>query len=205
MAGNFIIVYGDAGLGEHSAGDLFKICAQTHEKEVKTRAFPSVPSFGAGDKVNTYHISTVSELVKLLDVGDVMYLAYFGHSWNGGTGALYIGEADAPDTNLSNAGGKDDTPATKLPKDKFRRDAQIRLFGCRGGFGSDSIADQIAKHLRVKVYAYNNSGGSLFTQDKTLGHGKRRVKKADIEFTAFNKLKDTWLIPINGTPNFIVF
>jgi len=202
---NFIIVYGDKGTGEHNAGGLFEMSAKTHEREVKTRAFPNVPSFQAGDVINTYHISTVSELIKLLEVGDVIYLAYFGHSWNGGVGALYVGEADAPDTNLGNAGGANDTSVTKLPKDKFRRDAQIRLFGCRGAFGTDSIAAQIAAHLGIKIYAYNNSGGSLFTQDKTLGYGKRAVKKADIDFKKFNKLADTWLVPINGTPNFVAF
>jgi len=200
--GNFIITYGDKGTGVHNAGELFKMSAETHEREVKTRLFPKVPSFQAGDAISTHHISTVSELTKLLEVGNVTYLAYFGHSWDG---ALYIGEANAPDTNLGNAGGANDTSVAKLAKEKFGPGAQIRLFGCRAGFGGNPIAAQIRQHLGVKVFAYSNSGGSLFTQDKKLGYGQRAVKKSDIEFKAFNKLKDTWLIPINGTPNFVEF
>ena len=205
MGQNFIIVYGDPGMGDHNAGDLFKMSAKTHEKEVRSRLFPKIPAFTAKDTIGLHHISTVSDLITKLDVGEIVYLAYFGHGWNGGIGSLYIGEANAPDTNLSNGGGENNTSVTNLPKDKFRSDAQVRLFSCRGGYGTDSIAKQLSNHLGVTIYAYNNSGGSLFTQDKKLGYGQRAVKKSDIEFTAFDKLKDTWLIPINGTPNFVAF
>lgn len=179
--------------------------AATHEKELRSKLFLNVPAFETGDAVKIVEVSRGAAFIEALSIGNIAYLAYFGHSWNDGVGALYLHGADAPDTNLSNAGGVNDTAITKIPKENFRADAQIRLFGCQGAFGTNSAAEQFANHLKLKVYGYSNSGGSLFTQDKTLGHGKRAVKKADTEFKKFKKTSDTWLIPINGTPTFREF
>jgi hypothetical protein len=204
---NFVIVYGDAGQGTHNAGDLFQMAAKTHVNEVRTRTFPNTPQLTTNATISdpAIHISTVSDLTSAISIGNIAYLAYFGHSWNPGSGALYIGGANAPDTNLSNGGGVNDTPVSSLSKGLFRRDAQIRLFGCQGGFGSDSIAQQLATELQVKVFAYANSGGSLFTHDRDLGQGKRAVTRADISFNKFVKTKPTWLIPINGRALFTEF
>lgn len=198
---NFLIVCGDRGI-THNVGDLFIMAAATHEKEVKTRVFPNIPAFGEANSIRVVQLGTVGELVKEISGGDIGYLAYFGHA---GPQALYIGEESEPDTNLSNSGGRDDTPVSALAKDKFGPGAQVRIFGCKAGSGSGSVAEQLARHLGIKVYAYTNSGGSLFTQDKTLGHGKRAVTKSDIAFKAFKRTADTWLVPINGTPTFKEF
>ena len=139
---NFIIVYGDPGLSSHNAGRLFQLAAQTHEREVKANVFPGVPSFRKDvDKLVVTHISTVTALVNQLAVANVIYLAYFGHSWNTdiGPGVLYIGQNATPDTNLSNRqGNSSNTPVNVIPANYFRSDAQVRLFGCRGGYGMRS-------------------------------------------------------------------
>ncbi|MCK5232515.1 MAG: hypothetical protein KAR13_19735 [Desulfobulbaceae bacterium] len=153
------------------------------------------------------HISTVAGMVSAVSVGNVVYLAYFGHSGptRGGPGALFIGETASPGSNLTIRGNTNDRPATDIPANKFRTDAQVRLFGCRGGYGTDPIAQQMADQLRIPVYGYTNSGGSLFTTDSTLGHGGRAVRQIDINTPPPANATNVWLIPINGSPTFSRF
>lgn len=60
----------------------------------------------------------------------------------------------------------------------------------------------MADQLRIAVYAYTNNGGSLFTTDPALGHGRRAVKKADIDTPPARNSTSVWLVPINGSPTF---
>ena len=203
---NFVIIYGDPGLGRHNLGRQPELAALTHLREVSGSVFPGVPSFSGNDGVVDGHVSTVSELLQELAVGNVMYFAYFGHSWNReSNGALLINENAVPDGNLTNAPGPNNTPVTALSPGRFRADAQIRLFGCRGGFGSNSIAEQLRAHLGVTTYGYSNEGGSLFTTDRVLGHGSRSVTQADIDAKIPNHPENVWLVPANGTPTFRQF
>ncbi len=201
---NFVVVYGEPGVDGNNAGKLFALAARTHVKEVITRQFPGIPTFDAASKVNDPGtlVTRVRTLVDALDVPNIAYLAYFGHS---SESALYAGDAAAFDTNLSNNGGSWDTPLSVLPKGNFLANAQVRLFGCRAGHGSNSIAQQMASYLEVSVFAYPNSGGSIFTHDRDLGYGKRQTRQSDIDFTNFSHSRDIWLIPINGRPVFAKF
>jgi hypothetical protein len=206
---NFVIVYGDPGTGTHNAGRLFELAANTHAQEIKKGSFPgNIPLFKKDvDVMTVQHISTVMELVSAVNVGNIVYLAYFGHSWglDNASGVMYIGETASPGSNLTITGGANNRPSTDIPAAKFRTDAQVRLFGCRGRFGSDPIARQLADQLRITVYGYSNSGGSLFTTNMTLGHGGRSVKQLDIDTRPPANAKSVWLIPINGTPTFSSF
>jgi hypothetical protein len=203
---NFIIVYGDKGLGIHSLGNMPRFAAETHKREVGFNQFPGVPAFTAVDVLTIAHISTVSQLVVELQVGNIIYLAYFGHSNNNGNlGVLLIGEDNAPDTNLSNVIHPNCTPVNVLPPSKFRTDGQVRLFGCRGAYDGNSIAEQMAVHLHLPVYGYENNGGAIFTTDVTLGHGQRKVTQADLEATTPNSPANLWLVPANGQPSFVSF
>ena len=124
---NFVIVFGDKGAGPHNAGRLFDLAARTHEKEVRLNAFPGIPVFTAAtDTLTVAHVSTVSDLVAQVGVGNIVYRAFWPQSADAGPGLLYIGDASAPDTNLSNRGDANSTPATNIPADKFRTDAQAR-------------------------------------------------------------------------------
>ena len=205
---HFIVVYGDQGKGEHNLGRLPDLAARTHEKEVATNAFAGVPHFDfATDMLSVAHVSTVTDLVAQLSVKDVVYLAYFGHSWNddaGGTGALYIGQDDAPDTNLSDAADTNNTPVNSISASSFAPGAQIRLFGCRCGYGNGSIGQQLANQLSIPVFGYSNSGGAIFTNDRKLGHGERSATAAD-SAAKVSAGKDIWLVPANGTPTFREF
>jgi hypothetical protein len=189
---------------------MFEIAAHTHEREVRANAFPGVPHFNAADHITVAGVSNVTGLISQLNVGNVVYFAYFGHSGptRGGPGALFIGSAASPGSNLSIRGEPQDSPATDIPAPLFRSDGQVRLFGCRGGYGTDPVARQMADQLRIPVHAYTNSGGSLFTTDATLGHGGRSVTQADIDFrfpSSINNSTNVWLVPINGTPTFSSF
>jgi len=192
-APRFIIVVGDPGLEEHNLGYLLELAAATHEKELQANSFPQVPS-SSGAAIKRVRCSSISAMNDALEPGNVAYLAYFGHSWEQ---ALYVGERHVPDANL--CFGDD------LHKEKFAPHAQIRLFGCKAGRGANSIAEQLHKALNVVVYAYENPGGSLFTQDRQLGHGFRAVTQADVRNHSFKAASDTWMVPAQGVATFRVF
>jgi hypothetical protein len=213
IARNFVLVFGDQGKGEHNLGKLPELAARTHESEIRANKAPGVPAFTAIDNITVSHVSTVSELIAKLNVGNVIYWAYFGHSWNenGSVGALFIGQNHAADTNLTvgqDPAGQIQTctsPAT-LPKSAFRSGAVVRLFGCRGAFGADSVAEQISKALgaTVTVFGFDNSGGSIFTNDEKLGHGLRAATGKDLK-AGVSANKPIWMVPSDGTPHFRAF
>lgn len=204
---HFLVVYGDPGLHEHNLGSIFKLSAETHAREIRTGTAPgSVPTLQPTDVVTVAHIGTASDLANQLNVNNVLYLAYFGHSWNNGDlGVLLIGEQTAPDTNLTNVPGPNNTPLTILRPSAFRSDAVIQLFGCRGANGTNSIAEQLAVRLHVSVSGYDNAGGSIGTNDKSLGHFGRSATQKDIDAQVPSNAKDLWLVPANGTPHFKTF
>lgn len=219
----FLIVVGDPGLGGHASGNLFNIAAEYHYKEIQSNLFPGLPTYDK-DKHNVIkpiRISTVEDLSKVLEKHtNIVYLAYFGHSW-GATysskyGVLMIGEADALDTNLGNAPGKNNTPLSSLRGvHNLNPSAQIRLFGCQGSYTGPradnpinipesypparQIADLAPKG--VTVYGYQSNGGSLFTTDKKLGHGDtRKITNSDMSKT-FGKIKKgdpLWLVSVGA-------
>ncbi|HEY6946595.1 MAG TPA: hypothetical protein VI431_15760 [Candidatus Acidoferrum sp.] len=211
IARHFVIVFGDKGKGIHNLGRLPELAARTHEREIRAKKAPGVPAFGPADIITVTHVSTVADLIAALNVNNVIYLAYFGHSWNeaGSVGALFIGENHAADSNLTT--GQDPpgelqtcTSPNTLPAGAFRPDASVRLFSCRGSFGTDSAAEQIAKHLKRQVFGFDNSGGSIFTNDPKLGHGLRSATAADLK-AAVLAGKDVWMVPSDGTPHFKSF
>jgi hypothetical protein len=208
---NFVLVYGDPGLHDHNLGRLPQLAAETHQREIQANDAPGVPQFLSGDTVTTSHISTVADMVARLGVNNVIYLAYFGHSWNdtGSVGALFIGQEHAADTNLSvganpPGGPASSTPPSVLPRSAFLAGASIRLFGCRCAWGTTSAAEQIAGALSLPVFGYDNSGGSIFTNNRQLGHGLRSATAADLK-AAVVAGKDVWMVPSDGTPHFRQF
>jgi len=192
-AARFIIIVGDPGLEGHNLGNLLELAAVTHEKELRANAFAGIPSSN-GALIKRVRCSSISAINDALEPGNIAYLAYFGHSWEQ---ALYVGERHVPEANL--CFGDD------LHKGKFAVNAQIRLFGCKAGRGANSIAEQLHQALNVVVYAYSNPGGSLFTQDRQLGHGFRAVTQADVHNHSFKAATDTWMVPSQGTATFRVF
>jgi len=243
--GNFVVVYGDPGSGEHSVGSLFRLAAETHVDEIKKNKFPGVPHFDE-KKSHIYppiHVNTVQAFAASVTRGDVLYLAYFGHSWAGDIGErrsffdprnpsatdrvsckfanswglLLIGDGTGAGTNLGDpvkAKVISDnyeftpfaaTPATVIPRSKFLgHGAQVRLFGCRGAYGNNSAAEQIARNLKIQTFGYSNSGGSLFTADEKLGHGLRVITEGDRNARLPSK-KPIWLITSNGGQSFKEF
>jgi hypothetical protein len=204
-ARNFIIVYGDRGLREFNMGRIFELSARTHEREVRANSFPGVPEFRPTDQILNVHCSSVTDLRLVLSVGNVVYLAYFGHSLNEGMGALLIGQDSAPDTNLTNSPGPNNTPVTTLSRAVFRSNALIRLFGCRGAYGRHSIAEQMANHLDLPVFGYKNDGGSIGTEDYRLGHGLREATRRDVDSTLPGNPRNVWMVPADGVPTFKAF
>ena len=202
---NFLIVYGDKGLDENNLGRIFMLAARTHERQVRANSYPGLPEFLPTDRIVTAHAGSVTELRRLMAMGNIVYLAYFGHSLNEGAGALLLGQASAPDTNLTNSPGRNNTPLAALRVSDLRADAQVRLFGCRGAWGQWSIAEQMADYLHVPVYGYANDGGSIGTMDSRLGHGMRPSTRADIAAVIPGNASDVWMVPSEGTPRFREF
>lgn len=207
----FLIIYGDPGLEHHNLGRLPELAAKTHKKEIEANSFSGVPTFNPSvDIINVVHSTDARAFANEIKNSTITigYLSYFGHSWandDGKWGYLFVGEENAPETNFgTDRGDPNDVVVTELSKSSFYNDAQIRIFGCRGGYGSYSVTQQMADHLGLNAYGYSNSGGSLFTNDKNLGHGGRSVTQEDID-ASISGAKDVWLIPINGTPTFKEF
>lgn len=195
-----LLIHADPGVH----GGVFHMAAETHKRELQTEAFWKTP-VDASTEVKVEKATTVSAFNAFLRGKSIVYVAYFGHS---GPNALYFGMGSNPDTNLSDDGGDYDTPVSSIPKSAFAANAQVRLFGCKAGLGNNSVAQRIASHINKSVWAYSNSGGSLFTQDAQLGHGQRSVTQADIDGMRnipYNLNKDTWLVPANGQPSMVEF
>ena len=47
----FVFVVGDQGSGEHNSGDLFKMAAATHEREIRSGTHWQTPKFSQGDQI----------------------------------------------------------------------------------------------------------------------------------------------------------
>jgi len=172
----------------------------------------AIPATVPTDNITVAAIHTVSDLNAQLSVNNVQYLAYFGHGWNdtGAAGALDIGQDHVVDANLTIAGNPPgdvaaNTPPSVLPKSAFMPGAVIFLFSCRASFGADSSAEQMATALGVTVFGYDRaSNGSIFTADKTLGHGGRAATRADQTNMSIWK-GDVWMVPFDGVPTFKSF
>jgi hypothetical protein len=64
----------------------------------------------------------------------------------------------------------------------------------------------MVKELGVAVFADNNANGSMFTQDRNLGHGLRAVRASDKkEKPDVRPGRDTWMVPFEGTATFKKF
>jgi hypothetical protein len=247
-----VIIVGHPGGPGHSLGKLPMIAAMHHKKEIENNKFPDLPHFDKTKHkiIGPVDAHTVTDFNKVFEdnskINNVIYLAYFGHSWadiddrlvTGSFiyhpwGVLYLGGASAPGTNMGTKRSKtyDDINTTPVSTGwtniyKINPNAQIRLFGCRGGYDeetkiSDSsgkliickpipIAKQLAELLPsgVNIYAYGSDGGSFFTQDKDLGHGsKRAIKQAEIEAT-FPKIKEgdpLWMVAAGIPKGWAIF
>lgn len=193
-----LIVHADPG---HS-GRNFEMTAHTHKRELQRGGIWDAP-IKPQTRIDIAKATTVSQFVGNLKGRKLAYLAYYGHS---SPRALHFGMTATPDTNLAepdypygNVG-----PVSTIPASSFSKDALIRLFGCRAGMGSSSIAQSIASHTKKPVWAYTNPQGSLFTDDPLLGHGQRSITQADIDkfepsrggrFIQPDMNKDFWLVP----------
>jgi hypothetical protein len=211
-----VIVVGDRGLRPHTAGILFEVAAAHHKREIERNAFPGLPRFNNKSDIihDPIRISSVTDLNNVLGrFNNIKYLAYFGNSGAGGVGgALNIGEKAEPDTNLCNSPiATNASPVINLTNlYNINPSAQVRLFGCRGGyinstttdttlFAPGCIAEDIANELPsgVAVYGYKSTGGSLFTQNKKLGHGStKRISQKEVD-ARFDRIKigaPLWLV-----------
>ena len=259
---SFLFVYGDPGLGGNNLGEGLKASAKTHRKEIEANEYPyDVPEFRQGiDKSFLLHVNSAAMLAIHLSAHKrkLHYIAIFSHMGAGFSGAsaygngaekdyflhltrtglIFLGDADAPDTNLGtvyaasisgrtdagkaylatgnnqraanaeilNGMTKNNTAISTLPTGVFydHPKSQIRLLGCYGAVGNDgnsqqwSIAEGLAKHFGIPVFGFTNDGGSMMTDDKTLGQGKRSANRADQTRTNFRATHDLWFVPFVG-------
>lgn len=213
----FLVVHCHPGW-KWDLGSALENSAQTHVKEIKTNSFPNlpvseynstcdtvrtiycnnvkggpvggVPNDRAGrgrdvDAINNYTASLESIINGLVD-DSLFYLAIFAHSgWLGVESGIFFHPTSETWANFT---GSD---VSILKRSKFMAGSQVRIFGCFAGYGTNSIAEQIANHLpSTDVYAYNWQGGSFGTNDKEIGHGKKNVPKSPLP----PKNGDTWFV-----------
>lgn len=216
----FLIVHCHPGW-DKDLGDTLKNSATTHEKEVQANAFPLLPrpefnkscdttitlycnnidnegvigvspSERPSSKAERPHYDpytrTLASVIKDQRKGSIAYLAIFAHS---AQEQIIFHHSSGSWTNL------DGTNVNVLLADRFVSNPQVRLFGCYAGFGSTSIAQIVADKISgADVYAYNWPLGSIGTNDRNIGHGKKAVpinppnpKQGDTWFVAFTKGK----------------
>ncbi len=132
----FIIVYGDAGLGQHNVGKLFEMAAKTRAAEIRK-------TMKKEDVLILKHISTASGLNTLLSkYNDIKIFEYFGH---GSNDTLFIGEENEPDTNYS-------ITNAVVAGGNFVKGGYIRLNSCYSAYGGGSgIAKAFANRYYVPV------------------------------------------------------
>lgn len=194
-----LIVHADPGY----SGTTFEMAAHTHKRELQRGGIWDAP-VKRQTQIDIAKTATVSQFVGQLKGKKIAYLAYYGHS---SYNALHFGMSASPDTNLADpdSGRGNSAAVNTIPASSFTKDAQIRLFGCYAGYGSDPIAQRISSHTKKPVWAYSNKGGSLFTDDPVLGHGQRGVTSTDIakfepklggRYLQPDNSKDLWLVPL---------
>jgi hypothetical protein len=133
----YLIVVGDAGLGEHNVGENFQRAAETRQSELESE----------GHTVDVVNVSAVTEFNEAMSNGDEIDggLIYIGH---GSYNALYIGENEGDDTNLTEAN------ISSLSNDNLSAGCTVQLLACYTGSGaSQSIAQRIADQLDRPVIA----------------------------------------------------
>jgi uncharacterized protein RhaS with RHS repeats len=145
----YVLLYGDAGLGEHNVGGLFKMAAMTRAAEL-------LPTLGKDDNIVLRPVSSVADISSSVNFDDLALIEYFGHgSWD----RLYPGENAGAGTNFRKG------DVANLPG-KFVEGGQIKLNSCFGASGGEeSIAGAFAKHYQVP--ATGSETGMTFTGTKS--------------------------------------
>lgn len=199
----YLIVHCHPGW-KQSLGNALKNSANTHATEIVSHTFPRLPTppyVGNVDVTRVLYCNNVDDGPKGGKPGDsptsnpsldnysdslksviagcaddsIYYLAIFGHSGtliSGGAqeSAVFFHPTSEAWANFAAA------DVVHLLPTKFMKGSQVRLFGCYAGYGMDSIAEKISARLPdSSVYAYNWAGGSIGTNDRDIGHGKKDV------------------------------
>jgi hypothetical protein len=200
-----------------SLGNALKNAAITHAKEIQSHAFPGLPTppFANVDTTTILYCNNVddgpkggkpddgpgtnpsldnyTDSFKSIIAGcaddSIYYLAIFAHTgYLGNDSAIFFHPTTKVWANLASA------DVGHFVRKKFMKGAQIRLFGCYAGYGDNPIAKQVSAHLSDStVYAYNYAGGSIGTNDRDIGHGKK-----DVPANPPNpKDGDTWYVTLS--------
>ncbi len=72
---------------------------------------------------------------------DISMIYFIGHA---ASHSIYVGGQSLPDTNISSNGGVNDHSPSNLNWANLKPGATINIWGCHAGFGSNSIAQQLA-------------------------------------------------------------
>jgi len=98
-------------------------------------------------------VSQVQEALKGNE--DIVEIFFIGHA---SQRAINVGNEDAPDTNISSRGGKNDVSPNALDWSNLSKNSTITIWGCNTGAGNNSIAQGIS----------NASGSTVTAPDSSL-------------------------------------
>jgi hypothetical protein len=154
----YLILEGDAGLGEHNVGNLFHLAAETKQDLLNAQGNLA----GSPQRVSSVQDFAGQLIGNGLITGGVMY---FGHGQgvvypdNTKTSVLSPGEQAGPDTNITADN------VNLLSNSQLASGATVTLHACYAGLGSRrySIAQLIANQLQRRVYAPR--AGMFFSTD----------------------------------------
>jgi RHS repeat-associated protein len=140
--------------------------------------------YGECDECRTVNIkaSRVDQIMNALKTyNNISKLIIIGHA---GSDGVWVSSENAPRTNISERGGKNDVSVNDLDFSNLTKDARIMIWGCNAGRGDNSIAQAFANasnRITVAPNTYVNFDES--TGEPYIKH--IRVDKLFGEWTVF--------------------
>lgn len=161
----YLLLVGDHGIPgpsgiDHNVGDLFNLAAQTQMNSLNA----------AGSGVISCHVSTVEDVENALTLngsidGGVYYFGHAGFSPVANSMALFVGQQQGTDTNISSLN------VGQLSGTNLGPHAAITISACNAGLpymGQPAIAQLLSNQLKRGVYAYEV--GMFFSQNPNDQH-----------------------------------
>ncbi|RKZ81583.1 MAG: hypothetical protein DRR19_22005 [Candidatus Parabeggiatoa sp. nov. 1] len=101
--------------------------------------------------IEFHDVKTVTEVNNILSTTpNIVRIIFIGHA---SSKAIYVGSSDAPDSNISERGSKNDVVPQNMNWDNLTPNARIEILGCKAGKGENSIAQALANASGVSVIA----------------------------------------------------
>jgi hypothetical protein len=177
--------------GQDRTSTIFRDQARLLAGRIKTTG-TEFCSYQSSDTIVTQECFNVRQMIKAFrDTKDIGYIAYLGH---GGPSALYMGNPQGAEYNLSPWGGavdeaSDSTSVDELPTINVRSDAEAELYSCYSGAaepGCISMAKAFSDHFGIRVVGagagvgFDNNGPYIRGYRKIIAAPLRALVHRDV-------------------------